>query len=225
MVVLFLESTSTDFVTHLENPIRDPKWVLLHSAKYPLSRVLEEEGTIRSEGKTLLSIPVGEYMVASVKKALAGALSLGSRPAWIVSSGGSHKLHLQAKAHPNKALRRLLGISKKVGGKQILERSSVPTSLPIDWPIPDTIWVHCDLVDTDRVGRARKTVSIARRADILGGICSAVGNSLQYSNVYPMRIRARPVEWVSSLRLRFLDGEGVATPLQGTSLSIILEME
>ncbi|KAK3731209.1 hypothetical protein QZH41_017741, partial [Actinostola sp. cb2023] len=109
MTILFLESNSTDFVVSLETSIQDPKWLLLHSVRYPLFRVLEGEGQIRSGGETLLSIPAGEYTLVGVEKALADATYVGSRPARI-SDG---KLHLQARAHPNKALRQLLGISKR----------------------------------------------------------------------------------------------------------------
>jgi len=113
MTTLFLESTAADFTVSLETYIRNPRWLRVHSAKYPLSRVLEEDGQIRSKGAAILSIPAGEYTLTSVEKALAAAVYVGARPAWITSLRGEHKLHLIARAHHNKALRRLLGIPDK----------------------------------------------------------------------------------------------------------------
>jgi len=66
MVVLFLESKTGEFIVTLDNPIRDPKWIILHSAAVPLARVLEDEGEIRSEDELLLSIPPGEYTLDTV---------------------------------------------------------------------------------------------------------------------------------------------------------------
>ncbi|KAK3745272.1 hypothetical protein QZH41_003736 [Actinostola sp. cb2023] len=165
MVVLFLESKTGDCVMTLENPIRDPKWISLHNTAVPLSRILKQDGEIRSGDEMLLTIPPGEYTLDTAKTAIDTATHVGKQPAQIVG----HVLSLQPGRKPNNALRQLLAIPESVEGLR----------LPISWARPETLWIHCDLVDVDSVLTCRTTAvgtTITRRADILGGISQPRGN-------------------------------------------------
>ncbi|KAK3727748.1 hypothetical protein QZH41_005207 [Actinostola sp. cb2023] len=205
MVVLFLESSTPDFAVTPVVPVKGPRTLLLHSAVVPLSRTLEKEGAIVA--RALLSIPAGEYTLASVEKAIAAAVSLGvRRPAKIVGI----TLEVVDGESPNEPLRKILRIPESAKGQRFA----------IDWPKADVAWVHCDLVNTDCVLRGGTT---ARRADLLGVLGkSGQSKCLTYSSTYPIRIRARSVACVYTIRFRVLDGGGGEIHLP---IDLVLEIE
>ena len=212
MTVLFLESKTGDFVVTLDKSIRDPKWIILHSAAVPLARVLEDEGEIRSEDELLLSIPPGEYTLDTVKKAIDTATHLGRQPAQIVW----HMLSLQPGRTANKALRQLLAIPE----------SAESLRLSISWSQPQLAWIYCDLVDADSVFvSALSATNIARRADILGGISRPRGNQLTYSTLSPVRIKARTVSQVHTLHFRVVDDSGALIVFHNNAFHIMLEVQ
>ncbi|KAK3743385.1 hypothetical protein QZH41_002128 [Actinostola sp. cb2023] len=201
------EKENEGIAERYQNPIRDPKWISLHSAAVPLVRVLKEEGEIRSENEILLTIPTGEYTLDTAKTAIDTATRVGKQPTQIVG----HTLLLQPGRTANKASGQLLAIPESAEGLR----------LPISWSRPETLWIHCDLVDVDSVLTCRTSAvrtTIARRADIIGGISQPRGNRLTYSTLSPVRIKARTVSQVHALYFRVADERGALIVLHNNSL-------
>ena len=220
MVVLYLESYTSEFTVVLERPIPCPTWLTLHSASVSSSRLLESKGKVlsnRAGVEPLISIPPGEYTLKSLKQAFDSAQVDGPKvPLFSIEGGsggaGSQSVKIEASnlifgsnMTLNTALSGLLGLPTTTKGKN-----------PISWPAIGTVFVHCDLVDSSVVFQSESKGTLSR-ANILARFDAPSPTTL-------LRVKARSVEHVHTLHIRVLDDKGAAIYIHNIPISLVLEI-
>ena len=200
MVVLYIESSTPEFKIQLKTPVKHPTWITIHSASVSRvsQRTLKEEGLIlhKDQEDPILKITAGNYTINCLKKVFESASSV--KPAVIQEYVGSNvkKLWLKKKAYLNPALRELLGISDVIEGQLTT----------INWPIWNSVYIQCDLVDSDSVlSWSQNKLS---KTGCLACVTHPVENRFTLST--PIKVKAKPVECIHSLQFNLVNERDIS---------------
>ena len=214
MVVLYIESSTPEFEIKLKTPIKYPTSITIHSASVSRDsqRTLKEEGLIlhKDQEEPILKIPTGSYTISCLKKVFESA---NVKPAIIQEFVGSKvkKLWLKKKAYLNPALRELLGISDVIEGQLTT----------INWPIWNSVYIRCDLVDSDSVlSYSQNKLS---KTNYIACVTQPVENRFILSN--PIKVKAKPIECIHSLQFNLVNEQDMSlTPQENLfKATIIIE--